>query len=306
MSILRVLARSASRFVAATKDEIDARTGLLNAQAFVRLLADEVEAAATAARPVALVLADVDHLRHVNDRLGRDEGDQVLERVADILRVSAGDDHRLGRVGDDDFAILLPRAGRGEARQLASTLRSTVERFRFFESPDTQGGVTLSLGAASFPADADGAHQLLARAREALDEARALGRNRVWCYLRRPRVPVHVPVFFDGTDGLLVGYTRDLSPSGVFVQTAAPIDIGMRCAFSFPLPGRNGNVHVVGRVVRTVPPETSLTSDADLRVPGMGVEFERFGGPEDRHAIDSFLHDRESTTLRPENGRLSV
>jgi hypothetical protein len=68
-------------------------------------------------------------------------------------------------------------------------------------------------------------------------------------------VPVQVPVFFEGAESLLVGYTRDLSPSGVFVQTSAPIEIGMRCALAFPLPGHEGKVHVVGRVVRTVPPD---------------------------------------------------
>jgi hypothetical protein len=62
---------------------------------------------------------------------------------------------------------------------------------------------------------------------------------------------------------------------------------------------------VIGRVVRTVPPETSTLAQ-DLRIPGMGVEFERFGGSTDRRAIESFLHDNESRTLRPENGILSV
>jgi len=131
-----------------------------------------------------------------------------------------------------------------------------------------------------------------------------MGRNRVWCYLRRPRVPLEVPVFFDGAESLLVGYTRDLSPSGIFVQTAVPIDIGMRCALAFPLPGREGKVHVIGRVVRTVPPEFS-TSET-LRVPGMGVEFERFSGRTDRRAIDSWVHRHEAETVRPETHPLSI
>ena len=58
-------------------------------------------------------------------------------------------------------------------------------------------------------------------------------------------------------------------------------------------------------VVRTIPPDMSVESQ-DLRIPGMGVEFERFGGAIDRRAIESFLHENESSTLRPENGILSV
>jgi Tfp pilus assembly protein PilZ len=112
-------------------------------------------------------------------------------------------------------------------------------------------------------------------------------------------------VFFDGVDPLLVGYTRDLSPSGIFLQTTAGIDVGMRCALAFPLPGHDGKVHVVGRVVRTVLPDFSGDAQ-DQRIPGLGVEFEKFGGLNDRRAIDTFLHRHESKTLRPERGQLSV
>ena len=163
--------------------------------------------------------------------------------------------------------------------------------------------MTLSLGAASYPTDADNEIDLVNRATEALDEARSLGRNRVWCYMRRPRVPLRTPVYLEGASPLLLGFSQDLSPSGLFVATPAPIDVGMRCALSFPLPTAQGNVHVIGRVVRTVP----LVAPAamDVRSPGMGVEFERFG-PEDRHAIEAYLYENESRTLRPEGRIFSV
>jgi hypothetical protein len=79
----------------------------------------------------------------------------------------------------------------------------------------------------------------------------------------------------------------------------------MRCAFAFPLPGQADRVHVVGRVVRTVLPDLS-DDGRDVRIPGIGVEFERFGGTGDRRALESFLHREESRSLRPESGRLSV
>jgi diguanylate cyclase (GGDEF)-like protein len=307
VTILRVLALSAGETVGEQQDRHDPLTTLPNAETFAVRLAAEFSTAASTARPLALVLADIDHLREINDRLGHRAGDEVLSKVAGILRVIVDDDAMIARLGDDDFAILLPGSGRGEARQLAAGLRSAVERYQFFQNEDEEDRtrVTLSLGSASFPADAERASDLMERARDALDEARVMGRNRVWCYLRRPRVPLEVPVFFEGAESLLVGYTRDLSPSGIFVQTSVPIEIGMRCALAFPLPGRDSKVHVIGRVVRSVPPEMSSDSQ-ETRVPGMGVEFERFGGSTDRHAIESFLHSHESTTLRPENGILSV
>ncbi len=304
VSILRVLAQSGPPEVEAVAGGRDPLTGLADRATFEEMLADAIEDATREARPLALVLVDVDHLRRVNDRLGRMAGDEVLLKLAGILRATVDAGVFVARLGDDDFAVLLAGAGRGESRQFAARLRSTVERFRFsgLQHPGGPVHVTLSLGAASFPADADGGNDLLARAREALDEARSLGRNRVWCYLRRPRVPLRAPVYFDGEQPLLLGFTRDLSPSGIFVETPTPIEIGMRCALSFPLPAAQGNVHVIGRVVRAVPLDPA--PGAPPRAPGMGIEFERFG-PEDRHAIDRFLHANESATLRPERGDLS-
>jgi len=301
----RVISRSAGHAVRDGLERLDPLTGLPHADLFHESLAMELDNATETAQPLAVIIADVDHLRKVNDGLGREAGDELLAKIADILRVSVPDETQICRLHDDDFAILLPKAGRGTARQLAAGIRSTVERYPFFEG--AQGSdrrITLSLGAASFPADAERPDDLLDRARDALDEARLMGRNRVWCYLRRPRVPLEVPVFFDGAESLLVGYTRDLSPSGVFVQTAAPIDIGMRCALAFPLPGREGKVHVIGRVVRTVPPE--LSADPTMRVPGMGVEFERFAGRTDRRAIERWIHRHEHESARPETHPLSV
>ena len=114
---------------------------------------------------------------------------------------------------------------------------------------------------------------------------------------------MRAPVYLEGSSRLLLGFSQDLSPSGLFVATSAPIDVGMRCALSFPLPTAQGNVHVIGRVVRTVP--LHATSQAEVRSPGMGVEFERFGA-EDRHAIEAYLHKNEARTLRPEGPRFSV
>lgn len=308
VTLLRVLTMSAENDARSGLERHDPLTSLPNAEAFRLALESDFASASRTARPLALILADVDRLRRVNDRWGHQAGNEILQKLAGVFRVTVEDESRLFRLSDDDFAILMPDSGRGEARQQAAALRSTVERYRFFQRQEHgphEPKITLSLGAASYPADAERPTDLVDRAAEALAEARSMGRNRVWCYLRRPRVPLHVPVFFDGSESLLVGYTRDLSPSGIFVQTAAPIDIGMRCAFSFPLPGHDGKVHVIGRVVRTIPPEISLEVQ-ESRVPGMGVEFELFGGSTDRRAIEAYLHRNEATTLRPETGPLST
>ena len=306
VTILRVISLSAVK-PAPEHAARDPLTDLLEQDAFDDQLTRDFETASFTAHPLALILANVDQLSSINNLLGNEAGDEVLHRLAGILRVRVDDESRLFRLGDDNFAVLLPGSGRGEARQIAATFRSTAERYDFFSDAASEPRIrpTLSLGAASFPADAENETDLIARAKEALAEARAMGGNRVWCYVRRPRVPLQVPVFFDGDETLLVGYTRDVSPSGAFVQTSEPMSIGMRCALAFPLPGQKGKVHVIGRIVRTVPTDTSPDS-REVRIPGMGVEFERFSGFSDRQAIDTYLHAREATTLRPEDGTFSV
>jgi len=304
VSILRVVARNEAGRVAPS-DGRDPLTGLATRESFLERLGVEMREAAATGRPLALVVADVDHLRKIADTRGRDAAATVLRKLAGILRATVREDDLVARLADDDFAVILNGLGRGSARQVAARLRSTIERFRFASTWDggSSYSVTLSLGAASYPTDADNEIDLVNRATEALDEARSLGRNRVWCYMRRPRVPLRTPVYLEGASPLLLGFSQDLSPSGLFVATPAPIDVGMRCALSFPLPTAQGNVHVIGRVVRTVPMLAPAT--LDVRSPGMGVEFERFG-PEDRHAIEAYLYENESRTLRPEGRIFSV
>ena len=304
VTVGRVVARNEGGRIAPTAGR-DPLTGLATRESFLERLGVEMREAGAGGRPLALVVADVDHLRKVADTRGREAAATVLRKLAGILRATVREDDLVARLADDDFAVILSGLGRGSARQVAARLRSTIERFRFTSTwdGDSSFSVTLSLGAASYPTDADNEADLVTRATEALEEARSLGRNRVWCYMRRPRVPLRTPVYLEGASPLLLGFSQDLSPSGLFVATPAPIDVGMRCALSFPLPTAQGNVHVIGRVVRTVP----LVSHAamDVRSPGMGVEFERFG-PEDRHAIEAYLYENESRTLRPEGRIFSV
>ena len=304
VTVVRVVARNEGGRVVPSAGR-DPLTGLATRESFLERLGVEMREAASSGRPLALLVADVDHLRKVADTRGREAAATVLRKLAGILRATVREDDLVARLADDDFAVILNGLGRGSARQVAARLRSTIERFRFTSTwdGDASFSVTLSLGAASYPTDADNEADLLSRATEALDEARSLGRNRVWCYMRRPRVPLRTPVYLEGSSPLLLGYTQDLSPSGLFVATPAPIDVGMRCALSFPLPTAQGNVHVIGRVVRTVPRHGNTAEYA--RAAGMGVEFERFGA-EDRHAIEAYLYENESRSVRPEGRRFSV
>jgi uncharacterized protein (TIGR02266 family) len=102
--------------------------------------------------------------------------------------------------------------------------------------------------------------------------------------VRRPRIAVDVPVYFDGPAAHLLGTSRDLSNSGIFVDTHDALPSGMRVGLTFRLPGQDGPVRVIGRVIR---------HDDDMLATrgthGLGIEFERYSD-EDRWRLESFLH----------------
>ncbi|WP_293967715.1 diguanylate cyclase [Sphingomonas sp.] len=158
----------------ASTDEL---TGLANRRAFLRHLERQVEAANEFGWALAVAIFDVDHFKLVNDSHGHGIGDRVLQRVADrsISVVRSGD--LVGRLGGEEFAILMPGASPEDATAVAERLRGIIER------PGEPGGeklpvVTVSVGIAAHLPDQD-AGALLAGADRALYAAKSSGRNRV-------------------------------------------------------------------------------------------------------------------------------
>ena len=104
-------------------------------------------------------------------------------------------------------------------------------------------------------------------------------------YVRRPRVNCYTEVYFDGPEGQLLGMSRDLSNSGLFVETSDLLPDGMRLGLRFTLPDVNEEVHVVARVTRRV-----LAGGLEgSTLTGLGLEFERFSDA-DRGRLERFLH----------------
>lgn len=155
----------------------DSLTGLPNRRSFIARL----EAAIAEARHLppgegAVLMLDLDHFKRVNDTWGHAVGDDVLRYVAGLIRQGLRRKDVPGRLGGEEFAVLLPGTTLENARQLAERLRE-----RFEGSPaDTPVGavpVTVSIGIA--PLDGQDADRVLERADEALYAAKSAGRNRV-------------------------------------------------------------------------------------------------------------------------------
>jgi diguanylate cyclase (GGDEF)-like protein len=159
----------------ATTDEL---TQLANRRQFDEALAAEVLRAERFRDPVAVVVADLDNFKEVNDRFGHDVGDLVLRAFAAAIRMNVRDVDLAARYGGEEFTVLLPATDAGGGRQLAERLRLAVEEL----SLDSGGGgsvsVRSSFGVASYPAESSAA-ALMRAADRALYRAKAAGKNRV-------------------------------------------------------------------------------------------------------------------------------
>ncbi len=159
----------------------DDLTGVLARRAFLqqgeRLLARYQRESAG----LAVLMVDVDHFKQVNDRLGHGAGDQLLIGIAQAMKGVLRPQDVLGRLGGEEFAVVLPDASPAEAQTIAERLRAVVEQLPVDAAPAHQQHATVSIGlvhSASLGGDAD-MDTLLLAADAALYRAKAQGRNRV-------------------------------------------------------------------------------------------------------------------------------
>ena len=154
----------------------DGLTGALTRRAFIEDAGKELERLRRCQRPSALVMFDVDHFKVVNDTYGHPAGDEVLRMVADRCRNTLRHNDLFGRIGGEEFALLLPEVNPEEARQCAERLRIAFE-----SSPVGQRGIrfTSSFGISPATIGTDSVEHWLAEADIALYAAKRTGRNRV-------------------------------------------------------------------------------------------------------------------------------
>lgn len=156
------------------RSSIDAMTGLLNRATFEETAAILLRDAGS--RPVHLVLFDIDHFKRVNDTAGHAAGDRVISRLGQLLRDLSVSRGIAGRVGGEEFAVLLADSDLGAARQFADAIRVELSASDFGD--DIGWGVTASAGIARHLAD-ENLHSLTARADKALYAAKESGRDRI-------------------------------------------------------------------------------------------------------------------------------
>ncbi len=162
----------------------DKLTGLYDRGYFDMALERETRRAARYDRPLALVMADIDHFKRVNDTFGHPMGDLALQHVAGLLLGAVRATDYVCRYGGEEFAILLPETNLSQALAMAERTRSSIETRP--ANVGTPVALTICLGVAAYPDHATDGPALVAQADAALYAAKADGRNRVAAAVRPP------------------------------------------------------------------------------------------------------------------------
>ncbi len=165
------------RAIAATQNaaRVDALTGLPNRRTILEMLRERVESVSLD-NPCAVLLLDIDHFKNVNDTLGHQAGDNCLRTVSAIIARNIRSVDRAGRIGGEEFVILMPDTTSEMARNVGERLRAAIENADVRHANGDP--VTASIGVA-VAAISDTVDSLLARADRALYQAKRQGRNRV-------------------------------------------------------------------------------------------------------------------------------
>lgn len=162
----------------ATRDPL---TGVLNRRALLdACLAEFTRARGANARPVALLMVDLDHFKSINDRFGHQMGDAVLREAVGRMQSALGEAGVLGRYGGEEFVVLLPGATKASALEIATRLKRSIDEPVPADSPVAPvGSFAVSIGVAANDGARSGMDDVLAQADAALYQAKALGRDRV-------------------------------------------------------------------------------------------------------------------------------
>jgi diguanylate cyclase (GGDEF)-like protein/putative nucleotidyltransferase with HDIG domain len=243
----RQIARLSTRLTDASRT--DPLTGLLNRRAFEELLESELERSRRTGRPLAVVLGDIDGLGELNSRLGLPAGDRVLQLAARDMQKWKRRIDSAGRIGGEEFALLLPETDERGAFLLAERLRRAAHRTF---GTDTMP-VTISFGVASYPDHGDRLDLLMSFATHAMSAAKELGKDRS------------------------VVYSEDVSrmlasvggPEGAELQLATVI--GLAEALDIRDAGALGHSQTVGRYAEQIAAQLGLPDDHVERVRLAGV-----------------------------------
>jgi diguanylate cyclase (GGDEF)-like protein/PAS domain S-box-containing protein len=159
----------------------DSLTGLVNRKEFEDRLDHSIAAFHTHGTPYVLCYLDLDQFKVVNDTAGHSAGDEMLKQIAGLLQTCIRSRDTLGRMGGDEFSLLLENCPLGKALEIAENLVATIGDFRFTWG-ERRFAIGVSIGVVPITVDMTDRVQLMTKADVACFAAKDLGRNRVSVY----------------------------------------------------------------------------------------------------------------------------
>lgn len=156
----------------------DSLTGLMNRRAFTEAFEKEIERASRSGMPLTCMLIDIDFFKKINDTYGHHVGDEVIRKVAELMRTSTRSMDQLARIGGEEFTILMPDTPLEDAHQLAERLRSMTEKTKMMISGKVIT-ITICIGITERKKHEQSYQTMMQRSDDALYHAKESGRNRV-------------------------------------------------------------------------------------------------------------------------------
>ena len=165
------------------KSHTDSLTNLWNHGFFQHTLAIEFEKAQTEKTSLTLLIIDIDNFKKLNDTYGHQNGDIILMELANILRENARESDYVCRYGGEEFSIILPQTSKEEGLSIAERIRQKIERYDFSKFSLFQNlMITVSIGLAAYPQNAQTKEDLIAKTDKAMYIAKFGGKNRTHTY----------------------------------------------------------------------------------------------------------------------------
>jgi diguanylate cyclase (GGDEF)-like protein len=155
----------------------DSLTGAFNHGHLLETGSKEIHRSKRYTRTLSVLMIDIDHFKSVNDTYGHGIGDDALKKTVEVLHDQLRAEDTLGRLGGEEFAVILPETGKAGATQLAERLRIAVSEI-VIETPTGPLSFTVSIGVAE-GAKEDEFQEILKRADDAMYQAKGQGRNQV-------------------------------------------------------------------------------------------------------------------------------
>ncbi len=236
--------------VGAYRDEL---TGLYNYRFFREHLGREASRSRRHGAPLSLLMLDIDDFKRHNDRFGHDESNAALSRMVHLLTESLREEDVATRYGGEEFTVTLPATSKTGAAVVAERARQSIESGLACDA-DQPGGLTVSIGVATFPADAIETAELIRRADRALYSAKARGKNRVELFGNSTRSHRRVELALPGRFRMLASEYHDLttlsmSSGGMLLSATQALPVGSLVEIDLTLPDSNRNVRIPGEVV---------------------------------------------------------